>query len=153
MIFLNIVLLIGVIGILCWLLFTLAVYALPLFVGVTAGMWTHGSGAGIVGGVVVGMVAAGATAIIGQLIFVFARPLWIRLIIALLFAAPAAVAGYAATHGIAKHLMPSEGWQMAFSIVGAFAVGVTALFRMAGAAPPEPGMGHAPDAWDQSSIG
>ncbi len=69
MIFLNIVLLIGVIGFLCWLLFTLAVYALPLFVGVTAGLWAHGSGAGIVGG-----IAAGATAIIGQLIFDFARP-------------------------------------------------------------------------------
>ena len=139
MIFLNIVLLIGVIGFLCWLLFTLAVYALPLFVGVTAGLWVHESGAGVVGGIVVGVIAAGATAIIGQLIFAFARPLWVRLIVALLFAAPAAVAGYAATNGIAKHLMPSEGWQMAFSIVGAIAVGVTALFRMAGEAPPEIG--------------
>lgn len=139
MIFLNIVLLMGVIGFLCWLLFTLAVYALPLFVGVTAGMWAHGSGAGIVGGVAVGILAAGATAIIGQLIFAFARPFWMRLIVALLFAAPAAVAGYAATHGIAKHLMPSEGWQMAFSVVGAVAVAITALFRMAGAAPTEVG--------------
>ena len=139
MIFLNIVLLIGVIGFLCWLLFTLAVYALPLFVGVTAGLWAYGSGAGVPGGLTVGVIAAGATAIIGQLIFAFARPLWIRLIVALLFAAPAAVAGYAATHGIAKQLMPSEGWQMAFSIVGAIAVGATALFRMAGEAPPEIG--------------
>lgn len=139
MIFLNIVLLMGVIGFLCWLLFTLAVYALPLFVGVTAGMWAHESGAGIAGGIAVGVIAAGATAIIGQLIFAFARPLWIRLIIALLFAAPAAVAGYAATHGIAQHLMPSEGWQMAFSVVGAVAVGITALFRMAGAASTEAG--------------
>ena len=139
MIFLNFVLLIGVIGFLCWLLFTLTVYALPLFVGVTAGMWAHGSGAGLAGGIMLGAIAAGATAIIGQSIFAFARPLWIRLIVALLFAAPAAVAGYAATHGIAKHLMPSEGWQMAFSIFGAIAVGVTALFRMAGAAPPEIG--------------
>lgn len=143
MIFLNILLLVGIIGTLCWLLFTFAVYALPLFVGVTVGMWAHGSGAGVVGGVIVGVVAAGAVAIIGQLIFAFARPLWIRLIVALLFAGPAAVAGYAATHGIAKHLMPSESWQIAFSIVGAVAVGITALFRMAGTAPPEPGMERA----------
>lgn len=68
MIFLNIVLLIGVIGLLCWVVFTLAVYALPLFVGVTAGMWAHDSGAGIMGGSVVGVIAAGAVAIIGQLI-------------------------------------------------------------------------------------
>ena len=143
MIFLNILLLVGVIGTLCWLLFTFAVYALPLVVGVTVGMWAYGTGAGYIGGFIIGAVAAGAVAIIGQLIFAFARPLWIRLIVALLFAGPAAVAGYAATHGIAKHLMPSEGWQMAFSIIGAVAVGVTALFRMAGAAPPEPGVEHA----------
>lgn len=140
MIFLNILLLVGVIGTLCWLLFTFAVYALPLFVGVTVGMWAYGTGAGYIGGFIIGAVTAGAVAIIGRLIFAFARPLWIRLIIALMFAGPAAVAGYAATHGIAKHLMPSEGWQMAFSIVGAIAVGITALFRMAGAAPPEPDM-------------
>lgn len=153
MIFLNIVILIGVIGFLCWLLFTLAVYALPLFVGVTAGMWAHGSGAGVAGGFIVGVIAAGATAILGQLIFAFARPLWIRLIVALLFAVPAAVAGYAATHGVAKHLMPSEDWQMAFSIIGVVAVGVTALFRMAGAAAASPAMEHAPAARDQNSIG
>ncbi|NJO32585.1 MAG: hypothetical protein HC869_05050 [Rhodospirillales bacterium] len=146
MIFLNILLLIGVIAFLCWLLFTLAVYALPLFVGVTAGIWAHDSGAGIVGGIVVGMVAAGAIAIVGQLVFAFARPLWIRLIVALAFAGPAAAAGYAATHGIARHLMPSEGWQLAFSIVGAIAVGITALFRMAGAASPEQGVERADNA-------
>lgn len=139
MIFLNILLVVGAIGFLCWLVFTLAVYALPLFIGVTVGLWAHDSGAGIVGGLAIGVLAAGATAILGQLIFAFARLLWLRLVVAVLFAGPAAVAGYAATHGIAKHLMPSEGWQMAFSIFGAIAVGMTALFRMAGAAPPEPG--------------
>ncbi|OBX17685.1 hypothetical protein A9995_14950 [Erythrobacter sp. QSSC1-22B] len=143
MIFLNILLLFGVISFLCWLVFTLAVYALPLFIGVTAGIWAHDSGAGIVGGLAIGVLAAGAVAIVGQLVFAFARPLWVRLIVAALFAGPAAVAGYAATHGIAKHLMPSEGRQMAFSIVGAIAVGITALFRMAGTAPPEPGVERA----------
>tara|TARA_R110000824_G_scaffold24090_4_gene85385 strand:- start:12600 stop:13040 length:441 start_codon:yes stop_codon:yes gene_type:complete len=146
MIFLNILLVVGAIGFLCWLVFTLAVYALPLFIGVTVGLWAHDSGAGIVGGLAIGVLAAGATAILGQLIFAFARPLWLRLVVAVLFAGLAAVAGYAATHGIAKHLMPSEGWQMAFSIFGAIAVGMTALFRMAGAAPPEPGMERTSDA-------
>jgi len=143
MIFLNILLLVGVISFLCWLLFAFAVYALPLFVGVTAAIWAHNSGAGVVGGLAIGVLAACAVAIVGQLVFAFARPLWVRLIVAALFAGPAAVAGYAATHGIAKHLMPSEGWQMAFSIVGAIAVGITALFRMAGTVPREPGVGRA----------
>jgi hypothetical protein len=32
------------IGILCWLLFTLAIYALPLFAGVAAGSWAYEMG-------------------------------------------------------------------------------------------------------------
>jgi len=134
MIFLNILLLVTVIGFLAWLVFTLAVYALPLFVGVAAGLWAHDTGAGPLGGFIVGAVAAGAVFIIGQFVFAFARSLWIRLIVAALFVAPAAVAGYAATNGMAKLAMPSEGWQMAFSIVGGIVVGFAALFRMAGEA-------------------
>ena len=37
MIFLGIFFSIAAIGVLCWLLFTLAIYALPAFAGVTAG--------------------------------------------------------------------------------------------------------------------
>lgn len=140
MIFLNILLLAGVICLLCWLVFTLAVYALPLFVGATIGILAHSSGAGALGGFIAGTLAAGTIAILGQLMFAFARSLWVRLTVAVLFAGPAAVAGYTATHGIAKHLMPSDGWQVALSVVGAVAVGVTALFRMAGAASPEAGL-------------
>jgi len=33
------------------------------------------------------------------------RPLWLRLAIAMVFVAPAALAGYHATHGIVKHTM------------------------------------------------
>ena len=126
-------------------MFTLAVYALPLVIGVTAGVWAHDSGAGMVGGLAIGVVAAGSTAVHGQLVFVFVfvRPFWLRLVVAVLFASPAAVAGYAATYGIARHFMPSEGWKMAFTILGVIAVGTTVLFRMAGAAPSEPSVERA----------
>ncbi len=39
MIFLGILLSIAAIGFFCWLLFTLAVFALPFFAGITAGAW------------------------------------------------------------------------------------------------------------------
>src|SRR3546814_9236438 len=91
---------IAAIGTLCWLLFTLAVFALPLFAGVGAGMWAYDTGAGWLGGFVVGAVAAGLTYGIGQLLLAFVRPLWLRIAIALAFVAPAALAGYHATHGI-----------------------------------------------------
>lgn len=138
MLVLNIVLLLVAVGFLCWLVFTLAVYALPLLTGVTAGLWAYETGTGPVRGFFVGAAAAAAVAIVGQLLFAFARPLWVRVIVAGLFAGPAAVAGYAATLGIARLAIPSETWQMAVAIIGAVAVGFTALFRMAGVAPPDP---------------
>ena len=63
---------------------------------------------------------------------------WLRVAIALAFVTPAAIAGYHATHGIVKHTMPSEGWQIAFSVVGAIAVGIAAFLRIAAMAAPEP---------------
>ncbi|MGH7186217.1 MAG: hypothetical protein ACREIB_08085 [Pseudomonadota bacterium] len=141
MIFIGIIASIAAIGTLCWLLFTLAVFALPLFAGVAAGMWAYDSGAGWLGGFVVGTVAAGLTYGIGQLLLAFVRPLWLRIAIALAFVAPAALAGYHATHGIVKHTMPSETWQIAFSVIGAVAVGVTALLKMTTMATPGPGGG------------
>jgi hypothetical protein len=139
MIIVGILASLAAIGLLCWLLFTLAVFALPAFVGVTAGAWAHGTGAGIPGAVLVGAVAAALTLTTGHLLITFVRPMWLKLIVAIAFVAPAAVAGFHATHGIVKHLMPSEGWQISFSIIGAIAVGITASIRVAGmAATPDP---------------
>ena len=130
MIFLGIILSIAAIGFFCWLLFTLAVFALPLFAGVTAGGWAFHTGAGWLGAILIGTVAAGLTLGAGQLLLGQVRPLWARLLIALAFVAPAAIAGYHATHGILKHTMPSETWQLVFSVFGAVAVGVTAFARV-----------------------
>jgi len=134
MIFLGIILSIAAIGFFCWLLFTLAVFALPFFAGVTAGGWAYHTGAGWLGAILIGTVAAGLTLGIGQLLLGLVRPLWARLLIALVFVAPAAIAGYHATHGIVKHTMPSETWQLVFSVIGAIAVGVTTFTRVAGMA-------------------
>ncbi len=134
MIILGIVLSIAAIGVFCWLLFTLAVFALPFFAGVTVGTWAYQSGAGWLGAILVGMVGAGLTLGVGQILLGIVRPLWARLLIALAFVAPAAIAGYHATHGIVKHTMPSETWQLVFSVIGAIAVGITAFARVAGMA-------------------
>lgn len=134
MIILAILASLAAIGLLCWLLFTLAVFALPAFVGVIVGAWAHGTGAGIPGAVLVGAVAATTTLAAGHLLITFVRPMWLKLIVAAAFVAPAAIAGFHATHGIVKHLMPSDGygWQITFSVIGAIAVGITAFVRIAG---------------------
>jgi hypothetical protein len=123
---------------LCWLLFNLAVFALPLFAGATLGTWAHETGAGIPGAVIVGAIAAAVTFGLFQLLLLVARPAWIKLVVILAFVAPAAVAGYHATLGIVKLTMPSDTWQLVFSIVGAAAVGITAFMRLTLMATPGP---------------
>lgn len=138
MMILGILLSIVAIGFFCWLLFTLAVFALPLFAGVTMGVWAYHAGAGWPGGIAVGAAAAFLTLLVGQIMLMLARPLWLRVGVALAFVAPATIAGFYATHGIVKHAMPSETWQLIFSVVGAIAVGITAFVRVTTLAAPAP---------------
>lgn len=141
MIFIGILLSIAVIGFLCWLLFTLAVFALPLFAGITAGTWAYVIGAGWLG-VVVGLAAAGLPYALGQFLFTIVRPIWARLLIAAVFVIPAVAAGFHATHGIVKHTMTSQTWQMVFSIIGAGVVGIVAFVRIAERKAFRPSDGH-----------
>lgn len=138
MTFLGILVAMAAIGLMCWLLFNLAVFALPFFIGVNVGIWAYGTGAGWLGAILVGFLAAGLTLAVAQGLLVLIRPMWARLLIALAFVAPAVVAGFYATLGIVKHMMPSETWQLVFSIIGAVAVGVTAFLRLAAMASAEP---------------
>jgi hypothetical protein len=136
MIVVGIVLSVIGIGFFCWLLFTLAVYALPFFAGLTAGLAAFHSGSGVIGAIIVAALAGGATLVVGQIAFAAVRSPLIRAAIALLFAVPAAVAGYHATLGLAHIGVPSEGWREAFATVGAIMVGGTAWARMTIFAPP-----------------
>ena len=138
MIVLGILVSIAAIGTMCWLLFNLAVFALPFFIGLNAGIWAYGMGAGWPGGILIGLIAAGLTVAVGQGLLMLVRPIWARLLIALAFVAPAGTAGFYATLGIVKHMMPSETWQIIFSVVGAVAVGATAFLRVASMAANSP---------------
>jgi hypothetical protein len=126
---------------LCWLLFTLAVYALPFFVGITAGVAAYQTGSGEFGAFLVGLIAGAVTLTAGQIAVAAFRSPVIRTAIALLFAVPAAMAGYHATLGLAQLGLPAELWQQAFAVIGAVAVGATAWARMALPNPPDTGAG------------
>ena len=54
------------VGLFCCLIFTLAAYALPFFVGLTAGMAAFHTGAGIFGALLAGIAAGALTLGIGQ---------------------------------------------------------------------------------------
>lgn len=120
-------------GFFCWALFTLAIYALPFFVGVTMGLYAHHAGAGPLGAVGLGLVAAAFVLVIGQAVFLFVRRPALRVAVALIFAVPAALAGYYATFGLSGLTMTSDLSRQVFAVVGAAAIGATAWARLAAA--------------------
>jgi len=83
---------------LCVLAYTLAVYALPFMLGLTAAQFAYQTGSSLIGAGLVGLVAAGVAFGVLALLFDTLRSPILRLIVALIFAAPAAVAGYALVH-------------------------------------------------------
>jgi len=125
-------------GFFCWLLYTLAVYALPFFAGLTVGLAAFHSGSGVIGAFTVGILAGAATLAIGQIAFATVRTPLVRAAIGLLYAVPAAIAGYHATLGLAHVGIPSDGWRAAFAVLGAILIGGTAWARMALFVPPIP---------------
>jgi len=124
----------GGLGFLCWLLFALAIYALPVFVGLSAGAAAFHSGAGYLGAFTIALIAGGATFAAGKFIFARARSPLARSAVGLVYAIPAAVAGFEATLGIARIGTPSEAWCDVFAVVGGAAVAVAAWYRLAGEA-------------------
>ncbi len=85
----------------------------------------------MIGAVLVGLVAGVVALFAAQLLFASVRSIALRAVIALLFAAPAAVAGYHAVLGISALLVPSEIWRHIFAAIGGLAVGVSAAVQLA----------------------
>src|SRR5262245_295850 len=143
MLIIGIILAFVALAYLCWLLFALAVYALPFFAGLSAGLAAYHSGSGPIGAIIVGVVAGAVTLLLGQVAFAKVRSPLIRGTIALLFAAPAALAGYHAVLGLAHVAIPGEGWRDAIAVAGAIIVASTAFLRMALFCPDRFGQGVA----------
>jgi len=91
----------------------------------------YATGAGWIGAGIVGFFAGVAS--FGILAFLFAtlRAPILRLAVAVVFAAPAAVAGYTLVHGVTREAVPSQIWRQIFCIAGAIFVGCSALARLA----------------------
>jgi hypothetical protein len=63
--------------------------------------------------------------------------------LALLFAVPAAVAGYHAARGLAYLVVPAEAWRETIAIAGAAIVAATAFIRLWLSPPPDAAPGVA----------
>ncbi len=131
-------LLLGVLAIifLCWLSFTLAVYALLFYAGLTVAFAAYPTGAGLISAAIVGVFASAVTLAVGQLAFAMVKSPILRGTIAMIFAVPAAVAGYHATLGLAQIGVSSHMWTAIFAVTGAICVGGTVFIRMVAMADP-----------------
>ena len=128
--FIAAILSIAGLGFVCWFVFNLAVYALPFFAGMTAGLAAYHHGAGPLGAIMVGLCAGAATLVFGQFLFAHLRSPVLRIAIAVVFAIPAAIAGYHLTHGLSGIGGTAETWREFFSCAGGFVVGGVAWMRM-----------------------
>jgi len=141
MIILGIILSVFAIAFFCWLLFTLAVYALPFYAGLMAALVAYHHGYGALGSGLIAIVVGAGVLALGQFLFAAVRLPILRVCIALIFAIPAAIAGYYATLGIAQICMPVGTLSHILACVGAALVGGTAWSRMTVYGPPATGQG------------
>jgi hypothetical protein len=126
------------IGLFCWLIFTLAVFALPFFVAINAGIWAYHSGAGVLGTPLVAAAAGGMTLAIAQIAFAMTHSLILRAVVAAVFSLPAAFAGYHVALAMAHFGVPSPTWQQVFACFGAVFIGGTSWTRLTDFTEPRP---------------
>jgi MFS family permease len=141
------------VGVFCWLLYGAAIYTLPFLVGAVVGLHSEQAGAGPLGGIVLGIAAGALVLLIGRAVFAQARAPLLRVAIALVFAVPAAFAGYSATSTLFGLASASEDWRQIFAILGAAAVGAIAWKRLAATLPPasDDDRGRRAQAWRQGA--
>lgn len=87
------------------LAFRFAIFALPVMAAIATFLHVHEGGAGFGLSFLAGLAAAAASVALVIAILGFARNPFLRLGTLALFAVPAAVAGYALAHGVAKHAL------------------------------------------------
>ncbi|NTF47051.1 hypothetical protein [Rhizobium rhizogenes] len=122
---------VSLIGAMCVAAYALATYALPVMLAIAAARFAYATGAGLIGAGLVGLLAGAASFSLLAFLFATLRPPVMRLAIALIFAIPAAVAGYSLVHGVAREAVPSELWRQVFCIAGGACAGLSALARLA----------------------
>jgi hypothetical protein len=118
------------IGTLCVLAYRLAVYALPVMLGFAIARIAYQTGAGMMGASIIGFIAGAVAYGLLSVLFVSLRSPAARIVVGLVFALPAAGAGYALVSGISANAIPSELWRLMFCALGGLLVGSAAFLRL-----------------------
>ncbi|WP_224817160.1 hypothetical protein [Hasllibacter sp. MH4015] len=89
-------------GVLGWIAFNLAVYALPFAIGLTSGFCVYETGNGVFLSILVGVLFGGIAVVIGELAFERVRGPILRMVIGVIYAVPAGIAGFHAAKGLSS---------------------------------------------------
>jgi hypothetical protein len=109
-----------------WLIFRLASLALPAYAAIGTGFALLRHEFGYPAAILAAFGAGIATLLIGQLLVAFVRSPLLRLGIALLFAVPAAFAGYQAAHSLGSLTTNSSSLLAIIGSIAAFATSASA---------------------------
>lgn len=109
-----------------WLLFRLASLALPVCVAIGTGFAILRHEFGYPAAILAAFGAGIATLLIGQLLVALTRSPLLKLVIALLFAVPAAFAGYQAAHSLGSLATNSSSVLAILGSIAAFATSASA---------------------------
>ncbi|RIA46745.1 hypothetical protein DFR49_1300 [Hephaestia caeni] len=113
-----------------WLVFSLAIYALPFWAGVTTAFFMHNHGQGLIASILGGFGVAILVLAGGQVLFSTVRSPLARLGLALLYAVPAGIAGYHAVYGIGSMAIGAGAIVTILSWIGAFVIAAAAWRRL-----------------------
>ncbi|MCK1738387.1 hypothetical protein IVA79_31520 [Bradyrhizobium sp. 138] len=130
MLALGLVLNTAAIGLFCWLIFTLAVHALPLFVAISVGTMAYHAGAGLFAATLLAIVFGALTIPAGQTALAVARPPILRAAITAAFVIPAGFAGFHIVLVMSQIGISSMAWREIVACLGAVFVGGTAWTRL-----------------------
>ena len=124
----GVIVLLGGLAFFCVLLWNFAVYALPAFVGLSAGAWALNHGAGI-GCIAIGLIAGVAVFLSVRLAFTSGN-IGLRWFVVALFVVPAGWTGCGMVVALDTGLVASHIWRDLFAAGGALAAGGTAFVRL-----------------------
>jgi hypothetical protein len=117
------------IGLFCWLLYALAVDAVAIFAAISVGLATLQTGGGLIGAVALSLIAGYGTLVLARYVAA-TRSQMARIAITLLYAAPAAIAGYQVSGAFADIGGASGHWREVFALLGSLAVAAAARLRL-----------------------
>lgn len=110
----------------------LAIYALPFMVGLATFRYVHATDASVLMSMLAALGAAGLSVVVAAAILTFIRAPLLRLPVLAVFAAPAALAGYALVYGVAHNVIESTVALNLLSGSGGLFVGIAAMLNIIG---------------------